>query len=197
MQVSDEKSAGLETISRVSAGEEPSRYVGTRVKRVEDGRLMTGNDHFLDNFKFPRMAYAGFVRSPYAHAKIRAINLSRIKDDDSVVAILTPEEVRQNSEPIPVIWRVPGSRIHEHYALAQGNVLHVGDPVLAVAVTDRSKLEDILEHVEVVYEVLEPVLDALSVDDKPPIHEELGTNTCFTVPITKGDVEKAIDESHV
>lgn len=64
------------------------------VKRIEDQRLLSGNDQFIDNLKFPRMVYAGFVRSPYAQAKIKKIDLSGVEHDESVVAIFAPEEVR-------------------------------------------------------------------------------------------------------
>jgi len=138
------------------------KYVGTPMKRVEDRRLLTGRDHYLDNIKLPDMAYAGFVRSPYAHAKIRNIDVSKIGKNPQVVAVLTPEEVRAESGPIPIIWTVQGAKLHEHLALAQGKVKHVGDPVVAVAVRDRQSLEDILEMVEVEYEPLEPVVDPIT-----------------------------------
>lgn len=167
------------------------------MKRVEDRRLITGKDHYLDNIKLPDMAYAGFVRSPYAHALVKSIDLNKLEHNPLVVAVLDPDEVRQWSDPIPVIWKVPGSKFNGHYALAQGKVKHVGDPVLAVAVRDRESLEDVLESVEVEYEPLEPVLDAESAERKPPIHEDLGTNVCFEVPVMAGDVQTAFKEAHV
>ncbi len=173
------------------------KYVGIPMKRVEDRRLLTGRDHYLDNIKLPNMAYAGFVRSTYAHARIRKIDVSRIENNPQVVAILTPEEVRAESGPIPILWTIRGANLHEHYALAQGKVKHVGDPVVAVAVRDRHSLEDILEMVEVEYEPLEPVVDPITADQKLPIHEEFGTNTCFELNIGAGDVEAAFNEAHV
>ncbi|MGI0085179.1 MAG: xanthine dehydrogenase family protein molybdopterin-binding subunit, partial [Nitrososphaerales archaeon] len=186
-----------ETTQRKVETGESKRYVGTPIKRVEDPRLLTGEDQYIDNLKFPNMAFAGFVRSPYAHARIKKVDLSKLVNEPSVVATVTAEEVRKTSEPIPVVWRVPEAKIHEHYALAQGKVMHVGDPVVAVAVSNREKLEDILELIEVEYETIEPVLDPTDADQKPPIHEELGTNTCFVLPISAGDVESAIREADV
>jgi carbon-monoxide dehydrogenase large subunit len=165
------------------------------VKRVEDRRLLTGRDRYLDNIKLPGMAYAGFVRSPYAHARIRRIDVSKIKDNPQVVAILTPEEVLAESGPIPIIWKIRGANLHEHYALAQGKVKHVGDPVVAVAVRERHLLEDILEMVEVEYEPLKPVVDPITADQRAPIHEEFGTNSCFELTIGAGDAEAALKEA--
>src|SRR5207245_3520147 len=113
------------------------KLLGTPLKRVEDRRLLIGEDQFLDNITFPRMAYAGFVRSPYAHARIKKIDLSRVKREKSVVAILTSEEVLAQTDPVPVLWRIPDASIHEHYALTHCQVKHVGDPVLALAVNER------------------------------------------------------------
>jgi aerobic carbon-monoxide dehydrogenase large subunit len=163
------------------------------MKRVEDRRLLTGKDHYLDNIKLPDMVYAGFVRSPYAHAKIGKIDVTKIEKNPQVVAVLTPEEVRAESNPIPIIWTVRGAKLHEHLALAQGKVKHVGDPVLAVAVKDRQSLDDILEMVEVEYEPLEPVVDPITADKRPPIHEEFDTNACFELTLGAGDVEAAFN----
>lgn len=198
MQVEDKETVSqgiIEGAKRKDVVEERKMYVGTPIKRVEDPRLLTGKDKYIDNLKFPDMDFAGFVRSPYAHARIKNVDLTKIRNEPSVVAILTPEEVKAVSEPIPVLWRASGAKLHEHYALAQGKVLHVGDPVVAVSVNKREKLEDILELVEIEYEPLEPVLDALKAEENPPIHGELGSNVCFTLPISSGDVEKAIRDS--
>ncbi len=196
-----EASTGLASVSVRSeinqeAGE-TRKFVGRPVKRVEDQRLLTGKDIFLDNIKLPGMVYAGFVRSPYAHARITRIDTSSLEKNAQVVATLTPEEVREKSEPITVIWRVPTSKIFERYALAQGTAKHVGDPVLAVAVRDRCSLEDVLESVEVVYEPSEPLVNPSDADSKRPIHEELGTNTCFELPMSNGNVKKAMEEAHL
>ena len=173
------------------------KSVGTRLRRTEDQKLLTGNDAFIDNIKFQGMIFAGFLRSPYAHARIKRIDFTKIIDNPMLVAILTPEKVKKNSKPVPVIWRPPFSKIHEHYALAQSKVLHVGDPVVAIAVKNRDALEDLLDLIEIDYEEIEAVLDPLTVEGRPPIHEELGTNTCLEIPISKGDVEKALESAEV
>jgi carbon-monoxide dehydrogenase large subunit len=201
IQLSDDGQRRMQSTFKIKEEEKGARaqrlYVGSRVLRVEDTRLITGKDQFLDNLKFPNMVFAGFVRSPYPHAKIKRIDTSKIRDDPSVVGILTPEEVMTISEPIPVLWRVGGANLHEHYALAQSKVLHVGDPVLAVAVDQRNKLEDVLENVEVEYEALEPVLDPKRAFDSPPIHEEFESNECFTLKIESGNISEALNTSDV
>lgn len=189
--------AQLEFVEKRKPIEEEARLVGSPLKRIEDPRLITGNDHYLDNLKLPDMVFAGFVRSPYAHAKIRSIDLSEAQCNPAVVAIITPAEVKEKTRPVPVLWQVPGAKLHEHYSLAQGKVLHVGDPVVAIAVDDRNKLEDILDSIRIDYERLEPVLDSKSAETLPPIHGDLGTNVSFTIPITFGDTEAALREADV
>lgn len=174
-----------------------AKLVGLPLKRVEDRRLLTGKDHYLDNIKLPNMVYAGFVRSPYAHAIIKKIDLGKLENNPLVAAVLVPEDVLKESEPIPVIWRVPGANLHERFALAQRKVKHVGDPVVAVAVTERDSLEDVLDLVEVEYEPLEPVLDPATADREAPLHDELGTNKCFEIPMSNGDVETAFKDAQV
>src|SRR5215213_2621249 len=51
------------------------RHIGKPIERKEDGRLLTGNGRFSDDFHLPGQAYAAVVRSPYAHAQIRSINV--------------------------------------------------------------------------------------------------------------------------
>src|SRR5579885_788289 len=75
IQLSDDGQRRMQSTFKIKEEEKGARaqrlYVGSRVLRVEDTRLITGKDQFLDNLKFPNMVFAGFVRSPYPHAKIK------------------------------------------------------------------------------------------------------------------------------
>ena len=51
------------------------RYVGARVNRVEDKRLLAGAGRYVDDVTVPGMLHAAFLRSPYPHAEIRSIDL--------------------------------------------------------------------------------------------------------------------------
>ncbi len=195
MQVVERKNEIITQEPRQQVSE--SKLVGSRVLRVEDERLIMGKDSFIDNLKFPNMVYAGFVRSPYPHAKIKRIDVSMVEQDINLVAIIMPEEIREKTNPVPVLWRVPHARLHEHYALAQGKVKHVGDPVLVIAMRTRDSLEDAMERIQVEYEILEPVLYPSNAERKQTIHEEIGSNVCFEVPISTGDVEKALRDAKV
>ena len=84
-----------------------SRLIGRRLPRREDGRLLTGEGRFSDDFNLPGQCYAQFVRSPYAHAGIGRIDTGEAVQSPGVVSILTGRE-----------WQADG----------HANIFHVADP---------------------------------------------------------------------
>src|SRR5512135_3807543 len=76
--------------------------IGQSVKRTEDIRLVTGQGQFTDDFRFERELHAAFLRSPYAHAKIKSIDTTRAKAAAGVVAVLTQDDVEAfGARPLP------------------------------------------------------------------------------------------------
>src|SRR5437660_12830763 len=63
--------------------------VGQPVRRVEDRRFLTGRGHYLDDISRPRQAHAVMLRSPHAHARIRALDSAAAKTAPGVIAVLT------------------------------------------------------------------------------------------------------------
>src|SRR5688572_5246041 len=131
-------------------------WVGQALLRKEDGPLLTGRDRFLDDLPQHGVAHVAILSSPHAHARIRSIDVSRAEAEPSVFAVLTGDEVVRISSPqrgripLPVSPRV--------YALAHDTVVYVGQPVAAVAATDRAVAEDALDLIEVDYEPLPAVV---------------------------------------
>ena len=66
-----------------------THFFGKRIKRREDPRLLTGQALFVDDVEFHDMAYAAFLRSPYAHATIRRIDVSAVREREGVLAVYT------------------------------------------------------------------------------------------------------------
>jgi aerobic carbon-monoxide dehydrogenase large subunit len=152
-------------------------YVGQSLKRVEDLHLLSGKDTFLDNLKFPAMTFAGFVRSPYAFARIKNIDCSALDNDPDVIGYVLPEEVMEKTEGMPVFWKPFGIKAPIHYSLAKEFVRYQGEPIVAVVVSDRAKLEDAIERVKIEYEPLQAITDpdeALNQSSRV-LHPELGT----------------------
>src|ERR1051325_4238223 len=116
--------------------------IGQPIRRVEDRRFLAGSGRYLDDIVRPRQAYAALLRSPHAHARIRAIDTDAALRAPGVVAVLTGEDLaRDRVGTIPCVSAVTnrdGSQmaLPLRPALARDRVRHVGDAVgLAVAQT--------------------------------------------------------------
>jgi carbon-monoxide dehydrogenase large subunit len=175
---------------------EKQAWTGKPVKRKEDARLLTGFGRFVDDVKLPGMAYAAILRSPYAHARILRIDVSKAEKIPGVICTLTGEEVAKLTDPFLQISPPPANKIKD-YCLAVGKVRYFGEPVVAVVAESRAIAEDALEHIEVEYEVLEHVLDAREAlkPNAPVIHEEAGTNLVFRGVWDYGNVREAKREA--
>jgi len=111
--------------------------------------LLTGSATFVEDLSFSGQLHVGFLRSPLAHARIRAIDTNRASRMDGVVEVFTRSDLQDLLRPD--VWR--------EYPLAQTEVVYQGQPVAAVAATRRECLEDCLESIGVDYEPLPVVSD--------------------------------------
>jgi carbon-monoxide dehydrogenase large subunit len=87
----------------MTANSQASRFgSGNAVRRVEDDSLLTGRGQFADNFVLPGQAHLVFLRSPHAHARITALDVTAAKAMPGVVAVLTGEDLMgAGVKPIP------------------------------------------------------------------------------------------------
>jgi len=125
-------------------------WLGESVPRKEDRRLTQGQGVFVDDIKRHGMGYIHFVRSPYAHAHITSIDVSKAESIKGVYGTLTGEEVAAVTDPFFQISSAPGQNIKD-YALAVGKVRYVGEAVVAVVAETRELARDASELVEVEY----------------------------------------------
>jgi len=168
------------------------RWVGRRVKRVEDPLLVTGRAEFIDNVSLPGMLHCAMLRSPYAHARIKAVDTSAAENVPGVAAVVTGADAERLTLPIstyPAGWG--------GHCLAVGKVRHVGEIVAAVAATSRYLAEDALELIRVDYEPLPPVMDPLKALEpgSPLLFEENGHNIIYQRRFQWGDVAAAFREA--
>ena len=176
----------------VEEGDTQRGFAGTNIPRKEDKRLVQGQGVYFDDVKRHGMGYAHFVRSPYAHANIVSIDVSKAEELQGVFGTLIGEEVASLTDPFFQLSTPPGSQIRD-YALAVGKTRFVGDPVAIVVAETRELARDAAELIEVEYEPLPVVADperALE-PGAPLVHPELGTNQAFSVPMKGGDVAAA------
>jgi carbon-monoxide dehydrogenase large subunit len=169
------------------------RLIGGAVTRVEDARVLTGRGRYADDVRLPGMLHAAFVRSPYPHARIVAIDATEARQLDGVHLVLTGDDIRRLTGPLTTSMSPPGLVFPEFYALAVGKVRVVGDPVALVVADSRYVAEDACDLVDVEYEPYEPVADAPGAlaPTAPLLFDDVPGNVIFRTESTFGDVDAA------
>ena len=157
------------------------RYTGASIKRSEDPRILTGRGRYVDDIKLPGMLHAAFVRSPLAHGRVLAVDVSAAQALPGVVAVLTGADLEEITVPgqDPLFAMMAGGGpMPEYSLLATDKVRFAGDPVAVVVAESRYLAEDGCDLVEVDYEDLPPVTSAASALDagSPPLFANLGDN---------------------
>ncbi len=166
-----------------------TKYLGERIKRKEDPRLIQGRGHYVDDLKLGGMAHLAFARSPHAHARIKSIDAGAAVATPGVLAVYTGEELKGQVGFVPCAAGLEGLKIPDHPCLATGTVHYLGEPVAAVVATSRYGARDAAEKIEVDYEPLPAVLDMEKalVKGSPRVHEHLTDNTAFVAKLEAGD----------
>src|SRR5215472_1241722 len=118
--------------------------VGCKRKRVEDIRFVQGKGSYVDDLKLPGMLYGDFARSPYGHARIKSIDLSKAKAVPGVLAVLTAAELK----PLNLHY-MPTLAGDVQAVLAEKKVLFQNQEVAFVIAEDRYVAGDAAELVEV------------------------------------------------
>lgn len=165
----------------------PANGIGASVKRREDFRFLKGLGRYTDDIAVPGQTVCVLVRSPLAHARIDAIDVSRAKAAPGVVAVYTQADI-DASGPVgglPCGWLVTsrnGSPMKEpkHPILASGKVRHVGDPIVAIIAETHQQARDAAELVEIQFTELAAVVDMKkAIAEGPAVHDEAPDNVCF------------------
>src|SRR5271167_4511137 len=179
-------------------------FIGRSMTRREDRRLLTGRGQFIADLELPHMLHAVFVRSPVAHARIKAVDVSRAVAAPGVVYALTGPELAQLLPPVsdtqlalPSKWTtlVQHKFINpQQPLLAHDKVRHVGEALAVVVAQSRYAAEDAAQLVDLELDPLPAVLDpeaALSTG-ATIVHEGFGTNLIGAFTVGKGDAEGAL-----
>jgi CO/xanthine dehydrogenase Mo-binding subunit len=131
------------------------KWIGKSMKRVEDRRFLLGKGKYIDDISVAHMAHAATVRSPYAHARIVSIDVSKARALPGVIGVYVGADVATVVDPCPSFASPPITQ----RAMATDKVRHVGEVVAAIVAVDRYVAEDGAELVEVKYEVLPANVD--------------------------------------
>jgi carbon-monoxide dehydrogenase large subunit len=163
-----------------------TRLFGSSVKRREDPRMITGRGAYTDDIRLPGMAFLAILRSPYAHARIKRIDVSRARSHPGVIAVYTGQDLRDKVGPIPCAWLIPDSdlKVPPYRALATDTVRYTGDAVAAVVASSQYVAHDALDLIDVEYEPLPAVAtqDAALAGGAPQLHADAPGTHCASAP---------------
>jgi len=180
-----------------------TEVLGAAIKRREDPKFITGAGNYLDDIKLPGMTHAAILRSPYAHANIRSVDVSAARAMPGVVAVITGADIPYN--PLPMAWPAGGSsglqnNVNMPRVLATDSVKWTGEGVAAVIAETEEQAYDALEAILVDYEPLPTVVDAeeATKPGAPQLHENAPNNIVFDWTVgDKSGTEKAFADAEV
>ncbi|MCZ6726952.1 MAG: xanthine dehydrogenase family protein molybdopterin-binding subunit [Acidobacteria bacterium] len=174
------------------------KHVGRRVKRNEDPRLLTGRALFVDDVERPGMLHVAFLRSPFAHARLNAVDVDMAREAPGVHAVYTAADLGDYWQPGPLLVPPPpveGSTFNERtqVPLAKDKIRHVGEPVAMVVAESRPLAEDAADMIFLDCDPLDAVVDLekAMAPDAPRVHDDLDSNLAAYVPQRKGDYASA------
>ena len=179
------------------------KYVGQRMTRTEDPRLLTGQALFVDDVEIPGMLYAAFLRSDYAHARLRSIDVSAARERPGVIAAYTAADMGEAWQPGPPLVIPPPTledvvfHTRTQVPLVKDKVRHLGEPLAMVIAESRYVAEDALEDILVDLEPLPAAVDledALQ-PDAPLVHDDLESNLAAHLVQEKGDYAAAREKA--
>lgn len=168
-------------------------YIGRSVKRLEDPRFLTGTGRYIDDIKLPDMAMMAIYRSPHAHARINAIDLTAAKAVPGVIDAFCAADIDMDLPEIPLrLAPFDGFERFLQRPIADDKVRYVGEPVAVVIASDRYIAEDALDLIEVDFAPLPAVtqVDQAAAGDTL-VHEDAGENMATRYTVGRGDADDA------
>jgi len=182
---------------------EPRRQIGERVRRNEDARLLTGRALFVDDVRLDGMLHVTFLRSQYAHARLKGVDATAARRRPGVVAVYTAADLGDYWRAGPLLVPPPpiaGLVFHActQVPLAKDKLRHVGEPIAMVVAESRYVAEDALDDIVVDAEPLPAVVDleAALAEGAPRIHDHLASNLAAHAVQRKGDYARAKQRAH-
>ena len=171
------------------------KYVGKRIKRTEDPRLIKGLAHYVDDIRLPDTLHVAFIRSLYAHARINNIDTTAAANAPGVIAVYTGKDINAIG-PVPCAAALPDLKVPDYRVLATGKALFVGHPIVAVVATDKYAARDALDLIDIDYDELPAVVDVeAAATGGAVIHESFGDNIAYKLTSGEGDVEAALQSA--
>ncbi|MBI2873905.1 MAG: xanthine dehydrogenase family protein [Firmicutes bacterium] len=173
-------------------------YIGRSVKRKEDARLLRGEGRYLDDLNHLKPKQVAFWRSPYAHARIKAVRTAEARELPGVIAVFTGEDFAP-VKPLVTEIQLEGYVAKPQDPVARDKASHAGEIVAVVVAEDRYIAEDALELIEVDFEPLPAVVDvdAALAEGSSLVHTEVPGNIYYRGRRVFGEVEAAFAKAEL
>ncbi|MCG3109242.1 Glyceraldehyde dehydrogenase large chain [Metallosphaera sp. J1] len=156
--------------------------VGSRVRRIEDQRLITGKGQYIDDLDLPGTLFLAILRSDVAHARLTKVDVSDALKVPGVVDAFSGLNVRVENRP-------------RNFPMASTEILYEGHPLACVVATDRYTAYDALERVQVEYEQLPAVTDPLEAAKEKMSAVEGEKNLVYNRIYSSGNPQQALEKS--
>ena len=170
------------------------KFIGDRLLRKEDPRLVQGRGRYVGDITLPGMLHAAVVRSPHAHARIDAIDVSRALEAPGVVAVVTAADLGDAARPLPIVPPHAALRGKNFRLLAADRARFVGEAVAVVVAESRYAAEDARVQIDVAWEPLPSVQDPTD-PGTARVHDDIPDNLAGRVTLARGDVAAALKTS--
>ncbi len=180
----------------------PGSWIGARVPRNEDARLLTGRARFVDDVQPPGTLHVAFVRSDFPHARLTSLDVGRAVALPGVISVVTAEDLGDLCCPGPLLVPPPpieGAVFHVRtpLPLVRERVRYQGEAIAMVVAESRYVAEDAAAMVDVDLAPLDAVVDLdRALDHEAPlVHDDLPSNLAAHVRQTKGDYASAREKA--
>jgi len=172
---------------------QPTPYIGRSLRRREDHKFLNGRGRYVDDIKLPGMRYLAILRSPHAHARVTAIDLSAARATEGVRLALAGADLSGKIDNIKPNWVIPGTVVPNRPVVAVDRVRFVGECVALVVAETRETAYDALELIDVAYEALPAVVneEAAIADGAPQLHDNVPHNITTYFKTGGGDYAAA------
>src|SRR5260370_17185334 len=153
-----------------------------KLRRREDPGLRTGQGHYIDDFTRQGTAYAAFVRSPLAHARIKSIDVTDASKAPGVTGVYTARDFKSllaGTHPAAPAFVAEKKFVPERFPIAEKEVCYQGEIVAAVLAETKAQAADAAGLIQVEYDELPPVmgLQKALAQNTPHTHHHDPTNT--------------------
>ena len=173
------------------------QFVGAKVVRREDPRLLSGAGNYVADIKRHGMLHMAFRRSDHAHAAIRNIDVEAALALPGVVAVYTGGDIAAMANPYQATSRMKNYQATFIPPLAVNKVRYVGEAVVAVVAESRYVAEDALALIDIDYDPLTVLVDpeeALK-SGAPKLHDDLESNILAEREFARGEVDDAFESA--